>query len=36
MSEEKAGHKPLGDKWVIKVKRNINGNIAQFKAKSVV
>ncbi len=36
MSEVKAGHKPLSGKWVFKVKRDVNGNIARFKARWVV
>ncbi|KAL0406201.1 UNVERIFIED_CONTAM: Retrovirus-related Pol polyprotein from transposon RE1 [Sesamum latifolium] len=27
-----AGHKTIGNKWVLKVKRKADGNIAQFKA----
>ena len=36
MSEVKAGHNPLGGKWVFKVKRDVNGDIAQFKSRWVV
>lgn len=36
MSEVKAGHKPLSGKWVFKVKRDVNGDIARFKARWVV
>ncbi len=36
MSEVKAEHKPLSGKWVFKVKRDVNGDIAQFKARWVV
>ncbi len=36
MSEVKAGHKPLSGKWVFKVKRDVNGDIAQFKVRWIV
>lgn len=31
-----SGYRPLGGKWVYKVKRNVNGNIARFKARWIV
>ena len=36
MSEVKAGHKPHSGKWVFKVTRDVNGDIARFKARWVV
>lgn len=33
MSNEKTRHKTLNDKWVFKVKRDVNDNIVQFKAR---
>ena len=30
------GHRPLGGKWVSKIKRDVNGNVAWFKARCVV
>ncbi len=36
MSEIKAGHKLLSGKWVFKIKRDVNGDIAWFKARWVV
>ena len=35
-SQIKAGLKPLGGKWVYKVKRDVHGDIARCKAKWVV
>lgn len=32
-SQIQPGLKPLGGKWVYKVKRNVNGDIAKFKAR---
>lgn len=32
MNEVEAGHKPLSGKWVFKINRDVNGNIARFKA----
>lgn len=34
--EIERGHCPLGGKWVYKVKRDVDGNIATFKARWVV
>lgn len=31
-----SGHRPLGGNWVYKVKRDVNGDIARFKARWVV
>lgn len=36
MSEIEDGHKPLRGKWVFKVKRNVNDDIARFKVYWVV
>ena len=36
MSDVKVAHKPLSGKWVFKIKRDVNGDIARFKARWVV
>lgn len=36
MSDLKAGYKPLSGKWVFKIKRDVNGDIARFKARWVI
>ena len=35
-SKIKAGYQSLGEKWVYKVKRDVDGNLAHFKARWVV